>query len=87
MVVRKTNGVEPFSRDILLVSVYDSLRHRKTAINDAEGLTNTVLSKLYAGLSGATVERDELVRIISTVLKRFDKAAATHYLAFHPIYK
>lgn len=85
IIVRRNKGVEPFSRDKLLLSVYDSLRHRKTAITDAEGLLNTILSKLYAQLTTAVIDRDDIVRITSTVLGRFDKAAATHYSAFHPL--
>lgn len=84
--LRVKNGkrFEPFSRDKLLLSIYDSLRHRKTAVTDATGLTATVMSLLYQSISEATLERESIVEITSAVLERFDKAAATHFRAFHP---
>lgn len=85
IVLKRAGSVEPFSRDNLLLSVYDSLRHRKTALSDAEGLTNTILSRVYKQLTNATVERDYLVSVTQSVLNRFDKVAATYYLAFHPM--
>ncbi len=81
---KKSGGIEPFSRDKLLLSVYDSLRHRKTALSDAGSLTNTILGYVYKQLADATIDRDNLVRITCSVLNRFDQAAATHYHAFHP---
>jgi transcriptional repressor NrdR len=74
---------EPFSRDKLLLSVYDSLRHRKTATEDATALTGTIMTGLYAFIQNATIQRDAVVEITATVLERFDKAAATSYRAFH----
>ena len=75
---------KPFSRDTLLLSVYDSLRHRKTALEDATALTNTILGRLYTQVEQATLERDTVVEVTAAVLSRFDAAAATHYRAFHP---
>lgn len=74
---------EPFSRDTLLLSIYDSLKHRKTAVTDATALTATVLGKLYPLIHEATLERDDIVAIASETLRRFDPVAATHYQAFH----
>ncbi len=85
MVFKRATSLEPFSRDKLLLSVYDSLRHRKTALSDAEGVTNTILGTLYKQLTDAVVDRDRVVRIVYVTLSRFDKVAATHYQAFHPL--
>jgi transcriptional repressor NrdR len=82
--LRRDKRYEPFSRDILLLSVYESLRHRKTAIQDATELTGTILSHLYPLITDATVERDVIVEVATVTLSRFDKAAATSYKAFHP---
>lgn len=82
----KNNGrYEPFLRDKLFLSVHDSLLHRKTASRDATALTDTVISTLspYAGV--VSIESSEITKTTSQVLKRFDKVAATHYQAFHPI--
>jgi transcriptional repressor NrdR len=76
--------VEPFSRDKLLLSVYDSLKHRKTALNDATALTDTIVSHLLRHTQNAALKRDVIVSEVNKILKRFDKVAATHYQAFHP---
>lgn len=82
--IRRKTHLEPFSRDTLLFSVYDSLKHRQTASTDASSLTTTVLGLLYPLAVEAVIEREVVVELVSQVLKRFDKAAAVHYQAFHP---
>lgn len=82
--IRRKRQFEPFSRDILLLSVYDSLRHRKTAMQDATELTKTIIGRLHPLISNAAINRDDLVKITAEILDRFDKVAATHYKAFHP---
>ena len=82
--VRDIKLLEPFQRDKLLMSIYDSLKHRKSALSDATGLTDTVISQLYPLMSDAVIEKTVITEVTSVVLQRFDKAAATHYQAFHP---
>jgi transcriptional repressor NrdR len=82
--LRRKTRLEPFSRDTLLLSVYDSLKHRRTASTDATGLTTTILGLLYPLATETVIERDVVVELVTQVLKRFDKAAAVHYQAFHP---
>jgi hypothetical protein len=65
------------------MSIFDSLKHRKTALNDATELTDTVISKLYRHMQDAIVEREYIVQVVTEVLKRFDKPAAVFYMAFH----
>ncbi len=78
-------NLEPFSRDNLFISVYDSLKHRKTALQDASSLTDTVISQCLPRVMNGALNRNDLVMAASTVLEHFDKVAATHYRAFHPI--
>jgi hypothetical protein len=66
------------------MSIYDSLKHRKSALNDATGLTDTVISQLYPLMSDAVIEKTAITEVTGVILHRFDKAAATHYQAFHP---
>ena len=82
--IQKKNGLEPFSRDQLFISVYDSLRHRKTAQEDATALTATIMSTAIPLAEAGKLDRDVLTTVAATVLDRFDKVAATHYRAFHP---
>src|SRR4051812_45427334 len=53
--------LQPFSRDIVFVSVLDSLRHRKGAVSDATALTESIHARLnlYMDASGA-IDRDNL---------------------------
>lgn len=83
--VNRLGHLEPFSRDNLFVTVYDSLKHRKSALDDAKALTATIMSNVYAIAEDATVERDAIVTVATAVLERFDSVAATHYRAFHPL--
>lgn len=82
--VNNSGALEPFLRDNLLLSVFDSLRHRKSALTDATGLTATIVSNIYDVADNAVIDREAIVAISSVVLERFDHVAATHYKAFHP---
>ena len=82
--IRMATGLEPFSRDTLLLSIYESLKHRKSAINDSGALTSTIISALYPLAEDTIIDRDVVTTVTASVLERFDKVAATHYQAFHP---
>ncbi|MEK7594106.1 MAG: hypothetical protein AAB436_00505 [Patescibacteria group bacterium] len=77
------NGVEPFSRDKLLLSVYKSCEHRKTALEDARGLTDTIINKLRDRVVDGVLTRPVITQVTQVSLNRFDGAASVHYAAFH----
>lgn len=77
--------LRPFSRDLLLISIYDVCKHRFKPLEDATGLTQTVIELMRAQLKEGVVSRDEITVLTSAVLQRFDKAAATMYDAFHKV--
>jgi transcriptional regulator NrdR family protein len=84
--VRQTDGtLEPFSRDILLVSLYKSLAHRKTATEDAAALAKTTLAMLQAAASSemAIIAAQDIRQQALACLERFDTAAGSHYRAYH----
>lgn len=83
--VKSKERLEAFKRDKLFVSVFDSLRHRKTALEDATALTDTIIYKLLPFMNDATLEKHLVIRITLDCLRRFDTVAATHYVAFHPL--
>lgn len=85
LVVSKNKRLEPFLRDRLFASVYDSLKHRKTALNDATALTDTIISKLLHQTQSGEVNRDTIVTICIQVIRRFDKTASVYYAAYHPL--
>ena len=84
-VMVEVNGrLQPFLRDKLFASIYDSLRHRKTALSDATALTDTVIIKVLGLISDGQIEASVITSQTSEILKRFDQAAAVHYAAYHP---
>jgi transcriptional repressor NrdR len=75
--------LRPFSRDSLFISLYEALRHRPSAQEDAHALTATVVGFLLKEAAEGTIKREVLVKTAAAVLERFDVAAATMYRAYH----
>lgn len=83
--VESLNGLQqPFEREKLLVSLYNSLRHRPTALQDATELTETVTKQLLAQQAGQILHAPLIIQTAAETLDRFDTAAAVQYRAFHP---
>jgi transcriptional regulator NrdR family protein len=88
IVVHSTaHDLQPFSRDLLFVSIYESLKHRNSALADATALTQTIIGELVHHATDGQLERDSLVAIAAAVLERFDKTASTMYAAYHLLQK
>lgn len=81
--VRRTTHLEPFQRDLLFVSVYESLKHRKTALADATAITNTIIAQLRPFITQGILTIEHITEVSGAVLENFDTAAATHYRAYH----
>jgi transcriptional repressor NrdR len=82
-VKRASDRLEPFQRDKLLLSVYNSLSHRKTALEDATQLTDTIIGRLLRQIPGGVIEISTLTSTALKVISRFDKAAAVYYQAHY----
>jgi transcriptional repressor NrdR len=81
--VRQENGrLRPFNRDELFMSVYRAVGHRERPITDAAALTSTITSKLLSG-ADAALKPNDITKATLAVLKRFDRAAAVQYAAYH----
>lgn len=76
--------IAPFDRDILFISIYSCLKHRKQPIKDASELTNTIITKL-TNSQQAVFSRADIIHIIDATLKQFDSVAQIQYNAFHKI--
>jgi len=87
VVQRGTRQLVPFSRDLLFVSVYESLKHRIKALEDATAITQTIIGEVVHHAPAGKLERDVLVAVAQAVLERFDKTAGTMYAAYHPLSK
>lgn len=69
-----------FSPETLIISLYEALRHRKTAVTDAGALANTITQLLFKKRQ-ALIPTSEIKRTAFAVLSRFDKTAAAVYKA------
>ncbi len=85
LLIRQGKKQLPFQRELLFVSIYESLRHRPQAAKEAKALTDTILAQLLPQATSATLTRENIVTTTSKTLKNFDGAAHSHYLAFHPM--
>lgn len=84
--VRVQEGhLQPFSRDKLFISLYESCEHRPTALVDAGALTDTVIKKLLSQVENGVIYRTHIIQAAQVALNRFDKAASVRYAAFHPV--
>lgn len=81
-VKRQNKPDEPFSEGKLLLCIHGCLSHRKDALEASRALSDTVI-RLLLPCSTGDVESKDIREIVSSVLKRFDKAAATYYKAHH----
>jgi transcriptional regulator NrdR family protein len=85
VLVRGAQGaIRPFSRDKLFVSIMSACQHRKTAINDAGGLTTTVIKRSFESLQQGVVDTKAIKAAAYVALQRFDPTAAALYRAYHP---
>jgi transcriptional repressor NrdR len=78
-----SGGLEPFSRDKLFVSLHKSLLHRKTALEDADALSDTVIRRLTDRKQSRAIDKAQIIKIVQVTLTRFDRAAAVHYEVHH----
>lgn len=80
--VQHSHGLEPFMKEKLLMSVYESLQHRNEALSEAHDLTETICAQLMQHhIHSAVIQRDQLVAATITILERFDDLAGRHYQA------
>jgi transcriptional regulator NrdR family protein len=75
--------LRPFSRDTLFTSIYESCKHRPTAIADATALTQTIMSKIFTRPLLPAITREAIIAAAQDTLELFDGPAATYYKAYH----
>jgi transcriptional repressor NrdR len=83
VVQHTTHQLQPFSRDRLFASIYESCKHRSQAADDAAALTKTVISTILQQQHEGNVLRDVIVRTTHQTLQLFDPTAAAVYSAYH----
>lgn len=65
------------------MSIHKSCEHRPDSIEDASGITATVMSLLQQQTTEGLLQTKTVATAVHAVLQNFDKAAAVHYAAFH----
>lgn len=82
--VRLTDGsLRPFERDLLFMSIVQSLGHRSDAVSAATALTDTVTTKALKAAQGAVLDRSSIISLTLATLKHFDDISAMYYAAYH----
>jgi transcriptional regulator NrdR family protein len=82
VVINNSGETNSFVAEKLFLSIYESLKHRPNAINDAKQLSNTVTFKLINPTNGR-IQSKIITEVTLVALNRFDKVASAHYSAFH----
>lgn len=78
--VLKDESMHDFEPETLMISLYEALRHRKTAVTDAAALSQTVIQQLYKKRQAVFTTR-EIKTAALAVLQHFDPTAAAVYQA------
>jgi transcriptional regulator NrdR family protein len=84
MVSKPRGDLIKFSRDHLFISIHESCKHRKGAIDDATALTQTIISKLSTGMEKGVISISDIKIVTLSVLQNFDTTAAAVYTGLHP---
>lgn len=81
--VKLTDGkFTVFDPNILMISIYESVKHRSNPIKDASELTRTITNKIL-DRSQPVIEIEDISETTIATLKNFDNVASVHYSAFH----
>jgi len=71
---------QPLSRDKLFISLMSAVSHRKSALEDSTGLTDTIITKVLA-LRMANIPSAKIGDLVYRTLRNYDKTAAAVYKA------
>lgn len=79
----KDGHITPFMQNRLFLSLYKSCQHRNNPIEDATALADTVIELIAKDQTRPDINISQIKNTCLIALNRFDKAAFTHYQAFH----
>ena len=83
LVTGDSRRLVPFSRDKLFIAVYEACKHRPKAADDAAYLTQVIVGRIIGLQADSVIKREDIIKETAKALKRFDKAAAVVYSAYH----
>lgn len=85
LVKQATGKLSPFLPDKLYLSIFNSLKHRESAIIDARNISDTVIAMLLNRVEDGIINYKTIADITKVSLNRFDKVASIQYQAFHQL--
>jgi hypothetical protein len=65
------------------MDAYRSLSHRKTALQDATALTDTIILSVLGVAQHGVITTGQITSLAHDILFNFDKAAASYFSARH----
>lgn len=71
---------EVFQRDVLFMSIWKALQHRKKALNEATALTDTIIMRVLA-LKQPIITTSDIKNAAHKILSNFEHTAAAVYIA------
>lgn len=80
-------SLRPFTKEKLFLSIHKSCEHRKTAVDDALALTDTVIAKIVRAGTQSLISGQQLAKSVHETLSNFDTASAVQFAAYHAEYK
>lgn len=84
VVQKRAQVLEPLNRDKLFISIYESCKHRPTALQDARALTETIIARTLTSQSAeGIVTLASLTESVTQTLQNFDSVSATYYRAYY----
>jgi len=84
LLVKNNQGdLSPFLEEKLFQSIYESCKHRKSALNDSVSLKDTILRFILLDNNSAIIEKQYVFDKTHEVLSKFDNVSATYYKAYY----
>lgn len=79
--------LRPFKKEKLFLSIYTCCGHRKSSLDDATALTETIIAKTLRSSVMGVIPAGQLTIIAHTTLSNFDPASAVQFAAYHADYQ
>lgn len=83
IIKKNSDDLEPFNRANLYISVYESLKHRKAALEESDELTNTIILDLSKKARDGLIFIDDLRDSVMNTLSKFDNTSLVYYKAYY----
>jgi len=80
-------SLRPFIKEKLFLSIHKCCEHRKSAVDDAAALTDTIIAKIVRTGTQSVIPAHQVAKLVHDTLSNFDAASAVQFAAYHAEYK